>query len=326
MIAVDAGGTHTRVACFGLDGTALSAATGGGGSRDHDDDAARNVTDALTRCLDSAQLDPADAVGLAAGMAAVHRVGSNQGDSASEWTEAYFALPGLACPRVIVNDAVTAHRGALLGQPGVIVVAGTGSMILASTETGLEVESGEFEHYAGGARHLVFDAIQQVVAGAAGPADADLVDAMLAHWEATDLDRLRYTLLGMAALDRNDVKRRYGAFAPTITALADRSPIADRALRRLTDKTARGVGVLTPLFAADPVSVSTTGSLATDPDFAARLADSLADQPRVRLVPAALGPLAGAALLAYEAAGLVDDQLDSAEKDLRHRNLANSVP
>lgn len=311
VIAVDAGGTHTRVACFGLDGSLLSTSTGRGGSPNHNHDAAQNVSAALTEALETGDLDPGNAVGLAAGMAGISRRGSNQGNGSNEWADAYYALPSLSCPRVVVNDAVIAHRGALVGEPGVIVVAGTGSMILAITDEGIEVESGQFEHYAGGARHLVFDVMHRILSGAVEPRDDQLVAQILAYWQAADVGQLRGIILQLESADRNDVKRLYGGLAPAVTAAADSSPLADAALRELADKTARGVLVLAPLIRADQVAVAVTGALASDPAFTTRLTDALATSRATptQLVASRLDPLGGAAILAYEAAGLAPDHI-----------------
>ncbi|WP_161606076.1 BadF/BadG/BcrA/BcrD ATPase family protein [Microlunatus speluncae] len=306
VIAVDAGGTHTRVRCHGSDGSLLAAATGRGGSPNHNDDAADNVADTVARALAQGDLDPADAIGFAAGLAGIGRTGSNQGGWTSAWAEEHFALPSLRCPRRFVNDAVVAHRGALLGEPGVMVVAGTGSMILAITADGREIESGQFQHYAGGARHLVFDLMHQILIGTTSTADAPLVAQVLEHWGVDDLTGLRRVILELAEVDHNDVKRRYGALAPLVTAAADTSPLADQAIRGLTDKTAHGVLLLAALVGTEPVPVAVTGALASDPAFADRLGVSLCVPGSVHseLVPPALDAVGGAALLAYEAAGL----------------------
>ena len=66
VIGIDAGGTHTRVGCFGLDGRCLGTAVGGGGGPHHNDDALQNVRGAITHALDSGRLDPTRAVALAA--------------------------------------------------------------------------------------------------------------------------------------------------------------------------------------------------------------------------------------------------------------------
>lgn len=306
VIAVDSGGTRTRVACFGLDGALLSRATGRGGAAHHDDAAAANLAEAITDALHDGSLHPENALALAVGVAGIGRPGSNQGGGSAQWASSFYPLPFLPCPKVFVNDAVIAHRGALLGHPGIIVVAGTGSMILAIDEHGTEVESGQFEHYAGAARHLVFELVHQLLMGQAAPADAQLLARVLAHWGVSDLPALRGALLAHAEMHPNEVKRRYGDLAPTVTALADTSPLADRVLRTLTDATATGVLLLAPLAGTAPIPVALTGSLACDPAFATRLEHSLQlpGATRTRLVPAALDPLGGAALLAYQHAGI----------------------
>jgi len=306
VIAADSGGTHTRVACFGLDGELLAEATGPGGARFHNADAAQNTAEATARCLAAGGLDARNAVHLAAGLSNISRRGSNQGDGDNSWAVDYFVLPGLDCPRTIVNDAVTAHRGALLSRPGVVVIAGTGSMILAIDEGDTEVESGQFEHYAGAARHLVFEAMQLILTGAGTDADAELVAAVLDFWGAEDIDGLRAAVLALGTEDPKTVRHRYGRLAPAVTAAADTSPLADRAIRDLAGKTARGIRLLSPLIAGAQVPVALCGSLAETAAFRSRLADALAEAPATAavLVPTALDAVRGAALVAYRQLGI----------------------
>lgn len=327
VIAVDSGGSHTRVGCFALDGSLISRAVGGGGSPDHNHDAERNVSTTLTSCLQQGGLDPADAVGLAAGMAAIHRLGRDQDPGINGWAGRFLSLPSLTCPRTIVNDAVTAHRGALLGQPGVIVLAGTGSMILAITEDGRQVENSQLQHYAGGARHLVLGTLQLILTDEPTPADMPFLDEVLSYWDVDDIAQLRERILALENRDRNEVKRLYGDLAPRVTAAADTSRLADRALRLLTGRTARGVALLAPLVGSKPALTSCVGALATDPAFAARLSDDLAAYPGApaRLVPAALDPLGGAALIAYEAAGVRTDP-DVTDRLARNGSAAVGPP
>lgn len=324
VIAADAGGTFSRVGCFALDGSLLGSATGRGGSPYHQADAAANVADTTVRALQDAGRDAADAVALVAGLAMVSRAGSNQGDGDNGWADDFFRVPGLRCERLILNDAVVAHRGALLGAPGIMVVTGTGSMILAIDADGTEIESGQFEHYAGAARHLAYEAVQLILLGAAGPDDDEFVAAILRSWGADDVPGLRHVILGLAHVDRMEVRHRFGALAPLVTEAADRSPLADRALRDLARKTARGVGLLAPLIGGDRVTVSTTGGLATTPAFTARLADALDEDTYapVALVPAVLDALRGAALIAYGTVGAatnrsVIDRLRGSQQDVR---------
>lgn len=307
VVAVDAGGTHTRVGCFGLDGTRLAGARGGGGSPAHNHDGPDNVRGAVVSALRDGDLDPDDAVGVAAGIASIGRAGSNQAsDGDDTWADSLLEqqLPG--CPRSVVNDAVVAHRGALGGGAGVVVVAGTGSMVLAVTAEGQEVESGQFEHYAGAARHVASHVVHGILTGADRPPDAPLVAAVLAHWGVPDVPALRRATLQTSGGDRTTTTRRYGALAPSVTAHADTSPLGDAALRTLARRTATGVLLLAPLVGRAPVAVALVGGLGGSAAFARRVGDAL-DVPGAtptRLVPAALDPLGGAALLALEVAGV----------------------
>lgn len=310
-MAVDAGGTHTRVGCFSLTGDLLAKATGRGGSPNHNDDARENLAETISAALDAGALRARNAVGLGAGVAAVSRSGSNQGSGDNSWIEEFIAVPQLRCPRVVVNDAVIAHRGALSGSPGVIVVAGTGSMILAITEQNEEIESGQFQHYAGGARHLVFDVIERLLTTQPFPSADPAAAAVLDHWQAEDALTLRRRLLGWSEKERNERKRHYGALAPAITALADHSTICDAAIRALAFKTSQGVRLLVPEIARTPAPVTLAGALGTAPAFRDRLHQELrGSQASFQFTKAAFDPLGGAALIAYECAQIpVEHQL-----------------
>ena len=309
VIGIDAGGTHTRVGCFALDGTRLAAAVGGGGNPSHNDDALENIRGTFALAIDSGGLDPSDAVALAAGIAGFERTGSNQSDGDNDRTAALVDAPGLTCPKIVVNDAVIAHRGALSGRPGIVVVAGTGSMILAIDEEGVETESGQLEHYAGAARHLVYDVVQQILMNDCSPTDP-LVPAALEHFGVADAPALHAAVLARSTTHRNTIKRSYGDFAPQVTAMGEQSALADRALTDLAARTARGVRLLAPVAGPRPVPVACTGSLADAPSFRDRLDRMLveAEPSALDLVPSQLDPLGGAAILALEAAGVEVDE------------------
>ena len=308
VIGIDGGGTHTRVACVGLDGTRLSIARGGGAAPMHNDDAEENVRGTLARALADAHLNASRAAALVAGMAGFERTTSPQGLRQNAAVERSVELDGLTCPRTVVNDAVIAHRGALSGRAGVVVVAGTGSMILAIDEQGTDLESGQFGHYAGAARHLARDVVERILVGESSVADP-LHTAVLAHFDAEDVDGLWNAVLQLSAADHNDAKRSYGALAPQVTALAEQSPLADASLRHLAELTARGVRLLAPSVSADPVPVACTGSLASDLRFRNRLEQALDgwEPRRTELVAPRLDPLGGAVLLALESAGVTTD-------------------
>ncbi|NYH91920.1 hypothetical protein [Actinopolymorpha rutila] len=300
VVAVDAGGTQTRVGCFGLDGALLARGFGAGGSPSHNHTAAENVCSTIAGAVTGGGLAVEDAVAMTAGVAGYPI------DGEVDWIDAFFDSCVVTCPRQVVNDAVIAHRGALAGVPGIIVVGGTGSMIAAITADGTVLESGRFQHYAGGARHLVYDVMHRVLLGDHVDADRKLIETVLAWWGARDVADLRRIVLGLGGLDYNDVKRRYGSLAPAITAAVDSSPLADAAVTRLAEKTAAGVRLLAPLVSGASVPVALAGALATAPGFAERLGRLLTvgSAPAISVASAALDPLSGAALMALQSVGV----------------------
>jgi glucosamine kinase len=304
VIGIDSGGSHTRVVCAGLDGEVLAVARGAGGSPSHNADSEQHVRAAIRAAIEQAGVRPGDAVGLVAGMAGLDH------DDQRHWAEAHVGVDGLDCPRELVNDAVVAHAGAFLGGPGIIVIAGTGSMILGITETGEQVRNDRYHHYAGGARHLAFDAMAHLLVGDDTDQDAELLSAVLRFWDVRDKGGLREKARELESADRNEVKHLYGKLARLITASAERSPLASAACRRLAEATAVGVRLLAAHFKSDVVPVSLHGGLATAPAFdsATRLALTAAIRPRVEVVEPALSPLAGAALLALQRVGVTTDR------------------
>lgn len=300
VVAVDAGGTHTRVGCFTLDGVLLARCVGPGGSPTHNHAAAEHVRSTVATAMTVGGLAIEDAVALTAGVAGYPI------DAENGLIDTFFEGSTLTCPRQVVNDAVIAHRGALAGAAGIIVVAGTGSMIAAITDEGTVLGSGRFQHYAGGARHLVQDLMHRILIGDHTDADVKLVKTVLAWWEARDVGELRRIVLGLGGQDYNDVKRRYGGLAPAITAAVENSPLADAAVTCLAAKTAVGVRLLAPLINTSAVPVALAGALATSAEFADRITRilSASSEPNLTIASAALDPLGGAALMALESVGV----------------------
>lgn len=304
VVGIDSGGSHTRAVCVALDGRVLGRATSGGGSPTHNADAREHVRAAITGALACAEIDPASVISLAAGM------GGLADDSGLGWAREFVSIDGLDCPRQLVNDAVVAHAGAFVDGPGIMVVAGTGSIIWAINEAGEHITNDRYRHYAGGARHLSFDAMARILVGEDTEADATFIREIFEYWNVRDKRTLRRRILGLQSVDHNDIKRLYGGMTPLITAHAEQSPLASASCWWLVRSTCVGVRLLAGDFATDTVRVGLEGSLATCPTFATRIARELAESTgdRVRVVPARLNPAAGAALMALWQAGIEADE------------------
>lgn len=304
VIGIDGGGSTTRALCVRLDGTALGYAEAGGANPSHNADAILNVQTAISRALAQAGRGVTQVAALVAGFAGLNE------PSDQAWAAEYTALEGITDQRVHLNDADVAHAGAFGTGPGVIAIAGTGSGVVAITEAGQRLENDLFHHYAGGARHLAFNAMQRLLIGAAGVADAAFVGATLRYWGDADLASLRTRMVGLAAADYRDVKRLFGGMAPIVTSAAERgSPLAQSVCAAAADGLSTGIRLLGGCFSGSEVRAVLIGGLARSAPIARRVAAILAEpqHPRYLLVEPAIPPIGGAALLALARVGVPID-------------------
>jgi len=138
LLAIDGGGSHTRCLVMTRDGNSLGA--GESGPSNHllvDMSIVRaSLDDAIDAALAKAQIKRSDVDRVSAGLAGVDYDGSG----AAEMEEVIGAL-GFTSP-IVNGDMVIAHAGALSGGPGVLALAGTGSVILGVGPKGQRVKVG----------------------------------------------------------------------------------------------------------------------------------------------------------------------------------------
>ncbi|MGH9000724.1 MAG: BadF/BadG/BcrA/BcrD ATPase family protein, partial [Acidimicrobiia bacterium] len=153
LLVIDGGRSRCRAAVFTAGGTMSDYGEGPGLPPTSDPDAAAAAAAAAVA------LSGAPLVGVEAACAGLAGVLS----SSSVASETARLLSGrLGVERVLVTgDVVTAHAGALGGQPGVVVVAGTGAVALALSGTGTVAR-------ADGCGHLLGDAGSGYWIGRAG--------------------------------------------------------------------------------------------------------------------------------------------------------------
>ena len=138
ILAIDGGGSRTRCLAINRDGKILGA--GAGGASNHllvDKEIVRaSLNEAINAALAEANLTSAEVVCVSAGLAGV----DVSGDGADEMRD-LFCESGFA--RAVINgDMVIAHAGALVGEAGVLALAGTGSCILGIDAKGRRVKVG----------------------------------------------------------------------------------------------------------------------------------------------------------------------------------------
>jgi glucosamine kinase len=292
-----------------LEGNVLSFVEAGASSFHKDVNAKRNVRGAIADAIAKAGCSPRDVRAVVAGIAGY----DSEGDL--EWVEPLTDVEGLICLRRHFNDAVVAHSGALMSEPGIIVICGTGSIIFAVTEDGRYIRNYDMHHYAAGAaRFLAYDAVYELLAGFTDHSDEELVAVMLRSLGISSVDALRERALNGFIPEPRERDKAFGSLAPAITAAAlSGSRLARTVCDRAVHQIVVGVSMLGAYFNKDvPVKVALIGSVANSPYMKRRISERLAAGavPRYELKDPRFSPVAGAVLLALKEAGVpVTDQV-----------------
>lgn len=273
-VGIDAGGTRTRLHAAGADGPVLHTQTGPAAHlRRQGVEAVAETLAALLREVPAAhpgvQLETVCA-GVAGG-----------GDPAD--TEALAAqlrqVLGAATPARlhVVHDAEIALEAAFSGESGVIVIAGTGSIIYARGETGAT-------HRAGGWGYLLGDEGSGFTLGRLG------LQAVAAAFDGGPPTRLRTLLARRHGLATPEALRRrvyregwalQHAAPLVLEAAAGGDAVARRILTEQTHALARQVGYLARRAEAVTPRVALLGGLSEEAPYQEAFAEALA-----RVLPA----------------------------------------
>jgi N-acetylglucosamine kinase-like BadF-type ATPase len=209
-------------------------------------------------------------------------------------------------------DLVTAQAGAFLGEPGVIVIGGTGSAAYGRNSGGQTARAGGWA-YLMGDEGSAYDIGRQALVAAArvedgrGP-DSRLRDDLLAAFGKADLWEVRRLVYS----DRFD-RRQVAALAPRVSQAAAGGDVvavgilesAGKSLAELAAAVLRRLGMDKEQADVAPIGgVFNAGDLVLGP-FERFLKPAA---PLARLVPPAIPPALGAALLALRLAGVPVDE------------------
>jgi len=301
VIGIDGGGSNTRVMVSDLSGNILAYAVGGASSIHKDRHSYVNVQQTICSSLAMAGCELNQVKGLYAGIAGY------ESEQDMEWVARLTEIEGLVCPKWYVNDSVVAHAGAFMGKPGIVVVSGTGSMILGINEQEIPIRNVDFHHYAASAaRFLSYEAVYQLLAGMSDPSDEALIGQIQSFWEVENIEQLRMLALTGFIKDRQEREKKFGEMAPLVTSAAE---AGSRLARNVCDEAMKqimiGVEIVGSYFQQKQVSVTGIGSVINCPYMTARFRDSLklSHNKQYDFVTPQLSAAAGAVLLAFRNLG-----------------------
>jgi len=213
--------------------------------------------------------------------------------------------PAFAAPVVrYLHDAPIALAGAIPGRPAGVVIAGTGSAAYAESASGEAVRAGGYGYLfgdAGSGFAIARAALAEAMEAADRGIPSDLGEAALAYFDLPDLRAfVRATSLG--AIGRPQV----AGFARVVL---DAARLGDGGAAAIVEEAAAALAALARTIAVridadEPLPVAFVGGIAQHPLIAGAVRANLARAARVVVVEAEHEPAVGAALLAFDAAGL----------------------
>ena len=297
VAGIDGGQTSTVAAI--LDAHGIVRGRGTAGPSDHVGEppdsgrAARACQGAVAQALIAAGL-PAD-TGFAATVVGLSGYEGN-------W---HGRPPVFASPIVrIVHDAPVALAGAIAERPAGVVIAGTGSAAFAEGAAGEAVRAGGYGYLfgdAGSAFAIARAALGEAMEAADRDAPTDVGRAALAYFDVADL-RAFARAVAIGRIDRPHV----AGFARVVL---DAARLGDPNAAAIVEDAAAALAGLARtialrLGAGGALPVAFVGGVAEHPIVAAAIRSNLARATNVHVTPRAHEPAVGAALLAFDAAGI----------------------
>lgn len=302
LLVMDAGGTHTRALVVTLEGIRLGGAEAGpansflvGGRLE-----ARNIREAARAALASAKVPPSSVAAAVIGSASV--------DFDGLWGAPIENALHRELPQTrlrAVADAEIARHGALGGEPGVVIVSGTGSVVLGRTF------SGRFEK-AGGWGPLMGDEgsaqwiAQQALQTAAQAADGTAASTTLTRVVMKYFQVRSFRKIVEPVYQQGLTSSQLGGLAPLVAQAAKQGDRAARGIfQRAGYELARQAAAVVHRMKLPQAKVSYQGSVfLAGSTLLTPLRTSLRQlSPQAELVRPLLPPIGGAFLLALRLVG-----------------------
>lgn len=217
----------------------------------------------------------------------------------------YGRLPQLPSERfILMHDAPIAHAAALAGRPGVVIIAGTGSVVYSRNADGTTATLGGWGYLfgdEGSAFRIASDALAMLMR-AQDDGDASFSGETSAACAFFGMPQLRQ--IGRAFYHGEISRERIAAFAPAVLSSERVAPLAYRGADRLAELASRAIA------AGAPPRVGLIGGVFNEPAFREHLCASIrARVPDVEIIAAQYEPAAGALLLAYRELGVTIGEL-----------------
>lgn len=295
IVGIDGGGSKTLVASADRSGRALRLERGRGTSP--------LESPAWREALAEQARPFADTPGLAGVAAALPAFGEVETASAAQ-QQAIGEL--FAVPKRLLNDVDAAHLGAFAGGPGILILAGTGSMAWARDLGGASHRTGGWGDVIGdeGSGYWIGSRVLGAVSKAIdGRAEATaLVAAVFAALGLASGDQMNQFLGWASRLD--EPRKQIAALAPVALALAEAGdPAANAIVDAAAAELALHIRTLEQRLGATAMAWSFAGGLFASPALRRAVTARVGRPPALPRLP----PVGGALLAAAQHLGWQTD-------------------
>ena len=305
VIAVDGGQSSTLALVASTDGRIRGEGSAGASNHFHEPGGPERLYAALDQsingALHSANASQRDVVAVCLGMTGA------DAEAAKIVKEMFQAAQVEA-----FHDTVTAWAGASLGEPGVVVIGGTGSVAYGQTANGGSARAGGWGYLLGdeGSAYDIGCAALKAMcyeADGRGPTTR-LSSQILAHLKLSDIMALRHAVYA-GAVTRPQIA---GLASLVGTAARTGDPVANALLQSAGQQLALIALAVMDKLGDFTLPIFTTGGVfrAGKPLLSAFESTIHSRSPQATIYPAAFSPVVGALFLAFKGAGVtIDDPL-----------------
>lgn len=303
LVGIDGGGTKTECLVTALDGAPLGRAVSGASSLMHcsPQEVERHLAEAIHAACQQAGVGRQDVCrAVCGGFAAAGR------NSVRLTLQQMIQNLLPRVPQIVLPDVRIAFEGATAGQPGVVVIAGTGSIAFGRTESGQEKRAGgwgpdisdEGSGYTIG--RMATATVLEAFDGRRPP--TLLRDLLLKRWNIQDEDGIIERLRRPSGASGTLRRPLFGELFPCVLEAAEAGDAAAQDILRRAgqDLAALAIHVATALSFTERPLICTAGGIfrhspQVEKEFCRIVAGAM---PQATVEPARHSPVDGAILLA----------------------------
>lgn len=303
LVGIDGGGTKTECLIAALDGTPLGRALSGASSLMHcsPQEVERHLAEAIQQAQRQAGVVNSDICrAVCGGFAAAGR------NSVRLTLQQMIQNLLPRAPQIILPDVRIAFEGATAGRPGVVVIAGTGSIAFGRNEAGQEKRAGGWgpdisdEGSGFTIGRMATAAVLEAYDGRRPP--TRLRDLLLESWNVQDEDGIIERLRRPPGAPTTARRPPFGELMPAVLQAAELGDAAaiEILLRAGRDLAALAIHIARALNFSTPPLICTAGGVFTHaPQVAAEFRRGVTRAlPSASVEPARHAPVIGAILLA----------------------------